>query len=494
MGMAASQARFLGLTARQNNVEFEGQQINQQRTMLSNQSANYYNDLLGMTVPTPPSVDSYTKTVYTFNDGSLTNTLTSMLAQSNGTYIVSYLSKWQDDYTPVAAATSVVGRSGAAPDYTYSIGAAELRKLGDITYIPPQAGDTWNGKTLYADANGLYVKNNQCSQREIDSLEYYYFNPDMSQWATNPADPEGAYYIDANGDYQEVSIYGVDKDGSNYSYEDESGQTHNLNLSDVTMCFEDSTADDGLRFVEIDQDGDYVKELNPGQDERHYLTQQEIDAASKPDTTSFPQIAGKTDEEILGMMKEEAAWAKLLEQKYGYTDWLVRYVTDMTTKVEKPYFYSADQLAQADYDQNGMSLSAISCYTMGSEQKVEEFKGIEGCKLEKDSSGRYINLSIPRTDENGNTIYTNFALTTETSTDQDAYNDAMNQYEYDKYLYDQSVENINSKIEVIQAEDKNLELRLKQLDTEQKAINTEKEAVSKIIEKNTSDTFKTFSA
>ena len=55
MGMAASQARFLGLTARKTNVEFEGQQINQQRTTLSNQSANYYNQLLGMTVPVPPS-------------------------------------------------------------------------------------------------------------------------------------------------------------------------------------------------------------------------------------------------------------------------------------------------------------------------------------------------------------------------------------------------------------------------------------------------------
>ena len=70
----------------------------------------------------------------------------------------------------------------------------------------------------------------------------------------------------------------------------------------------------------------------------------------------------------------------------------------------------------------------------------------------------------------------------------------MNQYEYDKYLYDQAVENINNKIEIIQAEDKNLELRLKQLDTEQKAIQTEKDAVSKVIEKNTQDTFKTFSA
>lgn len=36
MGMSASQARFLGLTARKTNVEYEGQQVNQQRTTLSN--------------------------------------------------------------------------------------------------------------------------------------------------------------------------------------------------------------------------------------------------------------------------------------------------------------------------------------------------------------------------------------------------------------------------------------------------------------------------
>lgn len=59
--MAASQARFLGLTARKTNVEYEGQQINQQRTTLSNTTANYYNQLLGMAVPVPPSVADYTK-------------------------------------------------------------------------------------------------------------------------------------------------------------------------------------------------------------------------------------------------------------------------------------------------------------------------------------------------------------------------------------------------------------------------------------------------
>ena len=68
----------------------------------------------------------------------------------------------------------------------------------------------------------------------------------------------------------------------------------------------------------------------------------------------------------------------------------------------------------------------------------------------------------------------------------------MNQYEYEKYEYDQAINDINSKIEIIQAQDKNLELRLKQLDTEQDAISQEMEAIQKVIDKNTESTFKTF--
>ncbi len=129
MGMAASQARFLGLTARKTNVEYEGQQINQQRTTLSNQSANYYNSLLGMSVPVPPSVSDYTKTVYTFKDGSLSNSISSMIAQADGSYLISYTSSWTDDFAVVAAGSSIVTRKGTQGNYTYNVGAKELRKM-----------------------------------------------------------------------------------------------------------------------------------------------------------------------------------------------------------------------------------------------------------------------------------------------------------------------------------------------------------------------------
>ena len=76
MGLAASQARYLSLTARKTNVEYQGQQINQQRTALANQSAGLFNQMLALNVPTPPAQSDYTKTYYTYTDPSVNGTMT----------------------------------------------------------------------------------------------------------------------------------------------------------------------------------------------------------------------------------------------------------------------------------------------------------------------------------------------------------------------------------------------------------------------------------
>jgi septal ring factor EnvC (AmiA/AmiB activator) len=89
---------------------------------------------------------------------------------------------------------------------------------------------------------------------------------------------------------------------------------------------------------------------------------------------------------------------------------------------------------------------------------------------------------------------TTYNLTCTTESDDIAYNQAMNQYYYDKAQYDQKVQEVNAKIEIIQVQDKNLELKLKQLDTEQNAIQTEMDAVKKVISKNVESSFKTFNA
>jgi hypothetical protein len=354
MGMAASQARFLGLTARKTNVEYEGQQINQQRTTLSNQSANYYNQLLGMQVPVPPSVADYTKTVYTFQDGALTNSISSMIAQSDGKYLISYVSSWVDDFAAVSAATSIVTRtknevSAIATDY--KVGAKTLRS--------------------------------------------------MSKTAT----------VDELKAFRET-------------YKDE-----------------------------------YLNTLS--------------------------------DDQLKQLLDEENEYIEILKKQYGGTDsdWTVRYIQNTSTGTWGPYFTKLSVLSSPDtvYSDTGSSLSYIPMYTIGSAQKTEEVKGIQA-RFEQDATGRLISVTLKPGEEDQVT----YAVTTNTLTDQAKYNDAMNQYEYDKYQYDQSIQEINAKIEIIQAEDKDLELRLKQLDTEQEAIQTEMDAVQKVIEKNTESTFKTF--
>lgn len=67
MGMSASQLRYCLISGKKSDVEFEGQQINQQRTTLATETSAYNTQLLDLKVPTAPSADSYTKTVYSFD-------------------------------------------------------------------------------------------------------------------------------------------------------------------------------------------------------------------------------------------------------------------------------------------------------------------------------------------------------------------------------------------------------------------------------------------
>ena len=415
MGMAASQARFLGLTARKNNVEFEGQQINQQRTSLSNQSANYYNDLLGMSVPVPPSVDDYTKTVYTFEDGALTNQITAMMAQNDGTYTVSYLRQWTDDFSVVSATTSIINVSKDANNNdVYKVGAGKLRDMSD-------------------GLNGL---------EGLTYDNYYQLNGQRLEAGTTQNDIT-PYTYEENGAIKTVYLK------NNKWYSDANATTE---LNEQVLSRTDVKG-------KYEGDDEYLKTLS--------------------------------NDQIKQLLKEEESYIELLKNKYGAdSEYMVRYVKNSTTGEYSPYFYKLNDLKKekANYDDNGNSLSNINCYKIGSETKSEEVKAQKKCEIEKDSSGRYINITIP--DESGSKI--TYALTTSTATDQDAYEDAMNQYEYEKYEYDQAIEEINAKIEIVQSQDKNLELRLKQLDTEHNAVQTEIDAVQKVIEKNTESSFKTF--
>ena len=66
MGLAASQARFLGLTARKSNIEYEGQQVNQQRTALAEEVNALYNSLAALKLPVAPDTTEFYKSTYSF--------------------------------------------------------------------------------------------------------------------------------------------------------------------------------------------------------------------------------------------------------------------------------------------------------------------------------------------------------------------------------------------------------------------------------------------
>ncbi len=67
MGLAASQARFLGITARKSNIEYEGQQVNQQRTALAEEVNALYSKLLALDVPVAPDTTEFYETDYSFD-------------------------------------------------------------------------------------------------------------------------------------------------------------------------------------------------------------------------------------------------------------------------------------------------------------------------------------------------------------------------------------------------------------------------------------------
>ena len=115
-----------------------------------------------------------------------------------------------------------------------------------------------------------------------------------------------------------------------------------------------------------------------------------------------------------------------------------------------------------------------------------EVKETNYALLESDGDGRFKTVKF---DDDSVT----YVLNCEQVTDEDAYNDAMNSYYHDVAEYEKRIADINAQTEIIQQQDRTLELRLKQLDTEQNALQTEMEAVKKVISKNVEMTFKTFS-
>ena len=435
MGLSASQARLLSLTARQSNLEFEGQQINQQRTTLSNQSSNYYNSLLEMDVPVPPSSDDYTKIVYTFTIGGNEATVKEALPenQKNGTatYTVSYTtnlstigikenSAYKTSASSSKTAKNIVSNNGAAYDENKSYYLAAMNRLdatstvaADEQYVmldsmpnPKPANLVVIGKNGYqidADKYAAMSKEDQalCKiyRKANDTTDTAAQKYALSYTEIANANSFN-YYSDKTGN----SIYVEDKNNAGkdvYTYKSSNGSS----FTTVDPQYADSFVNAGLNMDEY-----YQYETSSG----------------------------------MRFVKREDVEGNLNNQS----------VTVMTSAV-----------GTVNVTTNNTLINAT---------------------IEFDASGRISTI----TDEEGNT----YTTTATTETDNDAYDDAYNQYEYNQYVYDQKQNEINASIEILQAQDKSLELRLSTLDTQHTAIQTELEAVKKVMSKNIDNSFKTFNA
>lgn len=199
MGMAASQARFLGLTARKTNTEYEGQQVNQQRTALANESASLYNRLVSLSVPTPPSQYDYYKDSYTFDYDGNEYTMKEIIPidKDNNTYNVT-------------------------AKYVESTAVASYKPLAQVGLVslPKEASGTT------AATNGvLTVNGNPCELLPAAT------NPELvSNWNTNhsenPLAQGSKFYSYTNESTGVVSYIPVEfltkKNGEDYDY---TGQT-----------------------------------------------------------------------------------------------------------------------------------------------------------------------------------------------------------------------------------------------------------------------------
>ena len=435
MGMSASQARLLSLTARQSNLEFEGQQINQQRTSLSNQSANYYNSLLTMTVPTPPSTDDYTTIQYQFVIGGNDATVTQVLPQDNlGNYLVEYTTNLasigvqeNSAYKITASANNSAVKTGALRDVD-STDPTEVYNAELQYYVQSFREDDQHG-TLTALTN----KSDRYDKTRLTGNVTYYNKYGNQVDATEALD---------NGELKDEYTALVDKQSDEIGY-----SIVNIQLAD-RASYEEALAR-----------GEFVREFQENTTDNTYGTDKVQTYAASNDAT-FSTVGSEYKEAFLNAGLD-------INEYYQY---------ESSTGIR---FAKKEDV---EMSANNSTLS-IMTYAVASLKKTQTTQ-LSGVQIEFDASGRISSM----TDAEGNT----YTMTASTITDDDAYEDAYNQYIYEQYVYDQKQNEINAQIEILQAQDKNLELRLSQLNTEHNAIQTEMEAVNKVLSKNIETSFKTF--
>lgn len=518
MGMAASQARYLALTARKTNTEWEGQQINQARTALANQSANLFNRLLGLEVPDAPKTTDYTELQYSYSDGDNESVLDSWQQLSSANpdynYIVNHYyfaniytgSKKELENPQVHTQNEVVTSTFVNPsatlndDGSYDITMPDGTKVhcDEITTEKTEAdkklteefNDFSKAKELaydagaipagevygYQDATGtwhFFVK------EEIDEIDAMY--PEVS------VDENGNYII-KTADGKETFVYEpideVEKDTKFESALRDFEEAVGLAQKDGVLTTDDvygyHDADGTWHFFvpnDLDNPQEYSSQLNTyiGNCLATELTSFTADQAAE-----LAQVLKDCPDSSISQYLEFDNNGNLIYNGQGIYEFTMNGRTYFTTEAD--LYASMNTPYQSDKPidvQDRLSYYGASYI----KTKIEE---TNHALLETDGNGRFTSVKF----DNDSVVY---SLNVETVTDEAAYQDAMNEYLYKKEQYEKTIADINAQTSIIQQEDRTLELRLKQLDTEQNALATEMDAVKKVIKDNVEKTFKTFS-
>lgn len=442
MGMAASQARFLGLTARKSNVEYQGQQVNQQRTSLSNESANLYNEMMELTVPTPPSTSDYYKTTYTLDNSSD--------SYASEDYTISNVTKTYEAEGQYLITLSSKTSQTAATTSSYKIQYSKPTQSGEITYAQKEQ----DGKLVYQavddDKNALY------HMVDENNNKLYYTDETKTDTQTDPTDYP-ATTIEAN-DYPvetteetDYPIWQTDEKGDKVVSSDTRSTKYNITLSSTTsnlsLVYDTSdnnayTGENGSLSVKNNQIYALVDER------KAELKGYNECAKEDPDIAYFYQDDNGdnyflTESELLSMINGD---------------------TNATVNPEHTYIYTKEVSTQ-----------------------------VKGYLETSSTTDRFSTITIEQNDTYpSNLSNKTFSLSCSQAYDENAYNDAYNDYEYEKTAYEKTLSDLNAKTEILQEQDQKLELKLKQLDTEENALKTEMDSVKEVLKNNVESTFKTF--
>ena len=519
MGMAASQARYLALTARKTNTEWEGQQINQARTALANQSANLFNRLLDLEVPNAPKTTDYTELQYSYSDGDNESVLESWQqlssADPNYNYIVNHY-YYANIYTgsQKLLENPQVHIESEVTEKVFVNPSATLNDDGSYTLLLPDGqeitvGEVTNERTEEDDAlkeafndfatakelayQAGAIPNGEVYGYQDSSGTWHFYLKDEIDEIKNMA-PKVSYNLDNNT----CTITSADGKET-YEYKAIENVEKGTKLEDALRDFE-------VAVGMAQEDGELVTDNVYGYQDAngtwHFFVPDNTDTPKTYSSEQTMYIGNCKASELKSFTDDQAA--ELAQILKDCPDSAVNKYLSFNSKGELEYngqgIYTFEMNGKTYYTTESDLYNSINtpyeadkpidiqnklAYYNASyiNTKIEE---TNHALLETDGNGRFTSVKF----DNDSVVY---SLNVETVTDDAAYQDAMNEYMYKKEQYEKTIADINAQTSIIQQEDRTLELRLKQLDTEQNALATEMEAVKKVIKDNVESTFKTFS-